>query len=488
MLRKSKKQKSGVALAAMLFAVCVSITGCGGEYAGVNQAVSEQAVSGSAVREESDAKENIKTEKKEIKYRYATDTNFYYTDYGNGIRYIIQKRRDGTHEKEIVIETDGTLWLEYVDEGMLYYQIETEDMDAAILYCIPIEKDAQGYDIVKKSEQKELLKEKSIECTCWDSHYVLYQTDDEEGERKIVKYDLQKGKECSRQKIAGMEEYGVEGLFRLSDCYVAFSGLEDAYVQEIDGEKWKKCEGHSGDCLSFGAVQTENYLFYMVRGELSLEYRYISKCDGKKTESFVTKKQIRQAVMDAKGIEAADKLDDFGMRDIYASGDRLYIQVGLNWEDGSVFRMEYLIFSIGEEERQIRYEKELTECMQSQVKSRTGVWRDEKTIFKDAVIVNDAQCAYIMNGTAYLSLYDYENDKGRMGCYELQTGQFRWVSDKEVSCGELRYAGLYDNEVGGDIDEICSVFEKGMENNYYIGTWGYPSEDKEVVGDFHETK
>lgn len=113
-----------------------------------------------------------------------------------------------------------------------------------------------------------------------------------------------------------------------------------------------------------------------------------------------------------------------------------------------------------------------------------GIWGESrKKVLKESVVVNDAQCIAIMNGSAYLSLYDYEKDRGRMGCYELQTGQFRWVSEEEASHGELRYSGMYD----GPEEEIKSVFEKERDNQY-IGPWGVPSDDTEVTGDFYETK
>lgn len=126
--------------------------------------------------------------------------------------------------------------------------------------------------------------------------------------------------------------------------------------------------------------------------------------------------------------------------------------------------------------------------MQSKVRPQTGRWRlwddsEDKLgkIFKEKAEWNDAQCVAMLNGCAYLCLYDYENDKGRMGCYELQSGAFRWVDKVEVEFGELGCEGIYYDQ---DL-ELYSVFRKGKQN-LCTGIWVTPGGREDVT--FEEDK
>lgn len=507
--KEKKKMSASPVFICLLFAVCMGIAGCGGNVTkgdiatrgGMNAgkdgtanraasggAVSGSTVSGGAVRGEQ--------EEKKTKYRYATDTNYYYQKMNGENFCIMQERRDGHQEKMVFereVEDGDFCWLEYVAEHALYYSCWSEKKEST-LYRIPLKKDVGGQETAELSRQEELAAEKFdtvhgyTDYLCWDSRYVIYMTYQKDEGRELVKYDLQEKKECSREPfeklgLGGTGEMSV-GVFRLRDSYVLLADKGAVCVMEADGTEWSECEPYKTIGMTY-CTQTQHNVFYtptIISG--SIEEKLVWKCDGRKTECLVTAEQLEQAVKEAKKMGETDKLDDFGVNGLYMSGDRLYLECGLNWKADNVYRMEYLMFSMGEEDSKLRYEKELTECMQSHVKTRTGIWGESrKKVLKESVVVNDAQCIAIMNGSVYLSLYDYEKDRGRMGCYELQSGQFRWVSEEEASHGELRYSGMYD----GPEQEIKSVFEKEWDNQY-IGPWGMPSEDTEVTGDFYETE
>ena len=67
-----------------------------------------------------------------------------------------------------------------------------------------------------------------------------------------------------------------------------------------------------------------------------------------------------------------------------------------------------------------------------------------------------------------------------MGCYELRTGEFHWVTEEEADYGGLARDGVYDKK------ELYDVFEE-EKDNYHVGFWIEPS-DEEIEGDFYETK
>lgn len=478
-------------LFSLLFAVCAGICGCGGagETGNVSSvigtAVTAASVSGGAVS--AGAVNGLKK-----KYRYATDTNVYYES-----RTIMQARRDGTHKKEIFDEPGaepGDYRLAAVDEGGLYVIVAEEkhgDTQKDVLYRVPLEKDGQGYDVVNVSEKEELIRDSYIYLTCWDSRYLVYQYD-----TGIATYDLQERKYLSRQEDAELIEDADEedsgwDIFRLSDCFVAVNEEGDIYVQDRASGSWRSCRDKQWIRRADGqVVQAGNRIFYEAEQEedvADLDDWSVFTCDGKTSNCFITMEQIRQAVEKAVGKGAADWLE----RDcvsLFGCEDRLYLQIELNWDDGPINRSAYFLFSQGENERELHYEEELTECMQSKVRPQTGRWRlwddsEDKLgkIFKEKAEWNDAQCVAMLNGCAYLCLYDYENDKGRMGCYELQSGAFRWVDKVEAEFGELGCEGIYYDQ---DL-ELYSVFQKGKQN-LCTGIWVTPGGREDVT--FEEDK
>lgn len=492
------------------------LTGCGGNAiqgnrnAGTERAASEGAVSGSAVSgsavsesavsggtiqgedaENQKAPEERGSEKADDKkYRYSTDTNLYYTDWDETSHepVIVQVRLDGTHKKKIAGAYDyydgADVFLVYVDENGLYYNIiDDNNMGGEELYYVPIEKDAQGYDVVKRSGEEVLSKEDDI-CTVYaDSQYMLYDTCEE-----IVKIDMRKKKIHSRQKIADLAEdsdFGWE-FFRLSDCFVAIAEEGGIYVQKTEGSEWRRISDKRWMDEEDRIVQTGDCLFCGSYRDYDAYTWTVLKCDGEGTEPFITLEQVGKAVGKVRGAKAAAGVNSESVTELFGDAGRLYVQVGLIWEEAGVTRAEYLLFSRGERESELRYEKKLTESMQSKVKNRHGRWGIQssendklETVYTENAVMNDARCVCMMDGKAYLSLYDYENDKGRLGCYELQSGAFQWISKKEAKFGVLGRAGEFDEGA-----MLRAAFGK---ENFFTGVWTLP-DDWEEVADFYEKK
>lgn len=468
-------------LACLLFASCLVISGCGGEYTGENRAASSgerqklsasgETVSGSAVQDVSAIDEK--------KLRYSTDTNSYYEnmddDYISG---IMQIRLDGTHKKKILNapDEDYDCHLQYVDANWLYYDLL--GTDGCVLYRVPMAKDAQGYDEVRVSGTEELFRDDHIRAACWSSRDMIY----ENGRGKIVRYDLQNKRRSGEWNFSefGVGEETEFDFARLKDSIIAYAQPEGIYALSGDAVSWRKCsERRTG--YAHNIVQTENSVF---SAEDTLTQRddekniHIWKCDGKSAQSFITGDQVKQAVRGARGIEE-DVIESLELTGIYANDDRLYVQMELCWDEGDMLRVEYLLFSQGENETELRYETELVAAMQSLVKYRTGRWEvwdpDTRTLEKvrrERVIVNDAKCIAMAGGKAYLSLYDHEKDAGRLGCYSLDTGQCELITKEEAQRCGLEYQ-TEDME-----DPLLSVFDKEREGNPFTDIEGVPVQDK----------
>ncbi len=478
---------------------CVGLlAGCGGQYAGraegdtvsgpavSGDAIQEKTVSGPAVKNGKDKVSDKNTEQDMSSHRFCTDTNLYYVDYDE--EKIMQARPDGTHHKCIKkwpAKKDEELWLEivYVDENWLYYNVMIDDMDGSeITYRVPVEKDAQGYDVVKFSKEEELVKADLIFPVYADSDYYFYKKQSFVGNKQIiedVKYDL-------KQKRTVMEsEAEMVHIFRIKDYYVNVSS--EIYIQDMDSDQWEKVSDYVDDPEApVDATFTYNdkaffYIQYAIK-EVDDRSCQIKRHDGKQETDFVTWEQLNYAVKEAAGEE---KLDVCMPDELFWQEERLYIQMQTGWMEDGTYHMGYMIFSQGENEdgsgSGLRYEKELTECMKSYVKEWSGKWRDSTEVDVKNMVVNNAKCIAMLEGKAYLSLFDHEKDKGRLGCYDLDTGKLKWIDKQDAAFYKLAYDCGNPYYFGGVFDEYG--------DNEFVDDWKWnPSKDEYEDGTFVEDK
>ncbi len=470
-------------------AVCVSLlTGCGGEYAGITEgdivsgsAVSGEAVSGDAIREKTVSGPVVKEDKDDgsregntdmSSHCFCTDTNLYYVNEDED--QIMQARVDGTHRKCIWGNKKELDMVELlcVDKNWLYYDVTFDYYKKEITYRAPVGKDEKGYDTVRFSESEELVKTGLLTPIYADGDYYFYIHQDTE---KFIKYDLKRMK-----KVSEVMEDGLGGeIFRASDYYFYLYDGE-LYVQKTDSSQWEKVSDVIVDDHVVAPVVSsgEELLYARYVTNKNDELRFdIRRHDGKQERQFVTWEQLSQA---AERVAGAKKMDIFMPDAIFWQEGRLYIQLQTGWMDGDIYHMEYMMFSRGVDDSGLCYEKELTEYMKSHVREQNGKWTDEEeneTVYVEHMTVNDAQCIAIVDGKAYLSLYDYGRDKGRLGRYDLKSGKFEWIS-KEDSAFYL--LGFDQN-----MDYFRPVF--GRYNNEFRDEWYWPpSKDKAYEGYFVE--
>ncbi len=482
------------------------LIGCGGEFAGISgdgavsggaisggavsgEAVSGQAVSGPAVE---DGKQQEAERTGMSSHQFCTDTNLYYNSKGA----LMQARLDGTH-KVCIAETedkDKTIFLIHVGDGCLYYGSWTEWHQYGVVYRVPIEKGADGYDTVRVSEKDAILKEQKLYVFYADEHYLFYGGEEED---TIIKYDLQR----QTKGITDLAWQSDTYISRIKEGYLAFLEGEAVYVQERDSLQWVKVPDASVECyLNADEHTTHNskavfFPEYLSKKDNCTDF-CIKRCDRKRLTDFVTWRQLIQTVKTARN---ADRIDICHVRWMFWENGRLYIQLQVGWWEKEVYHMEYVILSQKEKKdgagAGLCYEKKLTESMQSHVKTRKGMWIDladgEETedlrsggyAMLDYMTVNDAQCIAMVNGRAYLSCYNYEKEEGRLACYDLDTAKFQWVGREDALFYELGYDGNIR-----DFEVVYNTRYQDEEEdiNKYTGFSWDPSVDECGAGGFYE--
>lgn len=435
------KRNMSVLLSIVLFVSC--LTGCGGEHgtpshgntegiSGAAVSVSGQAVSGSAVTVD---KEDCSTS--EETFCYHTDTNLYLEK----MEGVAQFRLDGTHKKRIKIQDFDELIC--IAENYMYYKTIQEDEERNVISCqicrAPIEKDGEGYDIINL-EQTEVLVSDCMEI--WgiyaDSQYIFYQRGDT---GVLGKYDVENHRELSVDHVPIQEQGDYVELMRCGDRMIATSG-KGVFIHDMDGTEWKKISD-TDPYLKIRSWNDEAFFYY--------DYDDIRKCEYVNQEArvFISGKQLRQAVRKAEGLDPeVDTIDVCYVTDLFCQGERLYLQVQLNFKRGDVYHMKYLLFSQGREETELCYEKALTECMRSYGKNKKGKWKNwERTekeprvwVAEENVLWNAAKCYRMIYGKAFYCIFDKKKEKWRVGCCELSTGTFRWLTKEDKEYYEPCYA------------------------------------------------
>ncbi len=444
-----------------------AMSGCGGEYAGFSDrgAVSGSAVSGGAVSGQavSEDKETSIENKKD--WRFCTDTNLYY-GYENEDEdvFLVQMRLDGSEKKKFEIKDFSEL-LAVEEDAVIYLQTEWDEKEECGIdsICkIPIEKDVAGYDVVR-TDRKEIIcgnddddREYMIYSVCADPQYILYSRGG-----VIRKYDRK-----SRQMVSNIcIKDGTLSVRRCGEYFVLHDSWDthrELYFQKREDTDWTKF-GKVKIGLDEEVVFGEEMLFYEGYSE-EIEGSVVYRFDLKRAEEvpFITEGQIKNACAGQAGL---NEIKACNISDLWYEAGRLYVQTEVSWMQNGVYHMAFYLFSQTPGETALHFEKEVTECMHSQGTVREGKWItgpdyhwEKERVAVEHAAINDAQCYRIINGKAYLSIYDYKKKKGQAGCYDLGTGEFRWLTKKdkayyepwyETAGGFWDYGNDYSTEVFG---------------------------------------
>lgn len=502
MRRKSKRIGKYIFL---LLLCCVMLAGCQGDNStdsGNKKAgISAQAVSGQPVEAD------IINEVCPHQMCHHTDTNLYRE--APGIKYdIVQTKLDGTGKKKYRIKNfRGFLGIR---NRYLYYEAYEsyeDDYLPAYICRIPIEKDAAGEDVLKVEQSEELITEyDSIWGAYVGERYLWYQCENTTG--RIAKYDLQEKRFRSVAEVFPNEEDAEVEFIRCGNRLLAFASLEDkpteVYAQELEEDTWTKI----GNCTRLFYDEQRDYgedaVFYAtywddehLPGDMPGNIRMIDLTEGE-NRIFIRKKELRKAVIQAGELDIPnDQLDVCMITSLFYQEERLYVQVHLGFRRDDVYHIRYLLFSQGRDENDssLRYEKELTEILTTYGIVQKGKWvesmyvsgfdwREDEVIEKN-VQRNVAKCYRMIHGKAFLWFPDKKKKKGRVGCYELASGKFRWLTKKDEEYYEPCQDALHDNSI--DSFWMDSMYQPGKSSDITQENCG-PGGRTHKRGGFHEKK
>ena len=227
------------------------LSGCGGEMdtASVRE---EQSVSGAAV-----SGQPVEM-KKEISHRYATDTNLYFL----GDDFVLQTRLDGTNRKEIKVKyITGLLG---INGGYLYYVTEKNGdeeymLDSYEIYRIPIEKDGDGWDILKGDRAELVVSDEggAIDDVCgMNSRYIIYERMESE---QLVRYDIW----TEEKTLLNMDDLRREGAwsYGVSESDLLACTWGGLFIYNMDRDVWEKVSDSSETYQSETVAYNENAFF-----------------------------------------------------------------------------------------------------------------------------------------------------------------------------------------------------------------------------------
>lgn len=490
MKRKNRERIRGLLLSAVLLAAGGSIAGCGGEFSADRRAVSEGAVSGSPV----DKKEDEKTEENAIgtserMSRFATDTNLYYCQENEDFdrTEYFQAALDGTGRTQLFTQEDGCCGLIGIAGGALYY---LGDREGKLAICrAPIHKDAQGMDVLDKEAEEQLVSEGAQDVLYLDEEYLFYRGT---ADGELIKWDIRENKRAGASLDRQLDDEEEIQIVRLEGGYYALCEESGIFMQKPDGVTWNQISRNRVATIpmdySLMVAQSERTLYYVPYDDDGWP-KDVMKTEGENTSCIVPSRQLNKAVKKALGLPVTNELDEdspvwsYGVTHLFCQDGRLYVQVEVYYDRDAKGSgaTKYLLFYLDEGGKELRAEEELAKYMNASGQERSGRWIDESERdewFNADEWGNFAHCICMRPGRAYLNLYDYEKDKGRLGCYEFRTGRFFWIRKGDAAFWELyredggrtEYENVYEKEPWNEYMEFeySPVKEEDEDGSYYI--------------------
>lgn len=463
---KMKRKISTLLCAGVIISL---LTGCGGEYAGVTEkeSASGAAVSGTAINEETVSGSAVKgTERKEKNREnwYCSETNFYYakTDYfcaRSEIPFIMEwNKEDGTKQK---IECKDLSNLCYVDDKWVYYTVygksfEGNDFPSDDLYRAPIE---QNHLNIKKAEKlfTERVGITTDEIYC-DGRYVAYISE----EMKYKKYDLKEkcfiGDLDKGDKYYGSDILGVAG----GNIYIRLGEEGGLYVQKLDSEKVTKITGENVWGSAFAITESDIYYSEEYAMPFSI-MRYHLK-DGSKQEA-VKEEQVETLLAQLDLAQTGDSYLRYEPDWMFVSGDRLYIQFEVEWEktDEMTCQKEVITWQNLGEDGELHYARELTECLEKQNAAEVI---DQDSGLLGRQCLSRGYCIDMTDEKCYMYLYNPEEDKNVLACYNFNKGEFSYVDEEDMDWYLPYYAASFVSMEKFMSEAMFSPLENGKGSEW----------------------
>ncbi len=423
---------------------------------------------------------------------------------------LVQYDRKGKKIKEYIFADDTVAyehqdyeWI-YANDDSIVYSIYDERGNGTItFYELPIKKGKDGNDIIRPEQSVELFsaEEKGMEdfeneFTYADSDYIIAISDAghyfryERKTKKIVRekpfQDYLKDRDDLCELLYGA--IGTDGIFcsvysdyDVKDGYrhnrLIFHDLRTMEFKEIfDGKEDAEFDiiASYGDEILFEADDMVESVYRYHRGDKKVSVAV--------TDSKICRLMKDQRIGDKKLSDITVKVSAYDYW-IGTFGGRQYMSAILMCAEDKTLTTCRVIISIGYEEGDIKYEKEITEHMWD-----AGVWKYVKGSFDDTTIVsqyftgekfrkvrtNDTDCLTMKQGRI-LIVKDTKKGTYDSEVYEIATGK-----SKKVEKEDLReFYPMYEKWTTSDSYFTSPQGEKSK--NVFVYVYLNEEEEQKVV-------
>ena len=460
------------------------LSGCGAGSAGdvareVSNVASGSAVSGSAVSGNAVSGAAVSDSEKPdgmAPDSGSTDFDKKYPDFVGDVETVLRTENYGyqcSHDKKgeilqvrladshtTTVNWDRSKDIKYIYDvlavrgGYLYCMTE-DDKENGCVYRIPIEENEKGEETLLTERAEELINGKKDDCfvdieTVYiGDRYLICPKEGSSG--KLLRLDLKKG---NKTTLSGPKKWSYDAMDQLLNCgdyFVVKIDDEEVYAAHVEKGKWTKISDGimSEEEIQIGAEawNPEGYYYAGTSEELELTssvtpgvevHRY--DFQSQKNSLWISEQQLREAVKEVKRSEYdPDALDVCAVTRLYTQSDRVYVEVQSNWKKGEEYHVTNQVFSRGVSEKELRYEKALTECMKENSSIRRGSFVAEEYsaaaqvgIRQDHVVMESVKLYAMIDGKAYMVCYDGETGEEKRAEYTLATGEFHWITDENM--------------------------------------------------------
>ncbi|MCM1244322.1 MAG: hypothetical protein NC293_01605 [Roseburia sp.] len=424
--------------------LAVSLTGCGGEYVGTPEgnAVSDSVVSGSAVKDEG-TKDLLSGN-----YTYCNDQYVYYTD----VDALIGRRLDTGEETAVKIENIEDVC--YADNDWVYYTKRSrEDEFWEEAWRIPLKKDGEWR--LDESAKECILQEKEgfddPQGALCDGSYIVYITGETYQYRQ---YNIEKKAYDKCKALENRDDYS-------GSVFILCNGA--VFIDYVDlGLVCKRLDHDAVENLTLGEQEevwgyvtaTDTEIFFgsnsLLDGEPYREgsgiwrYTYLGTAEGE-LHKIIERSDI-ETVLKEEGLLSCPvskkHKHTFMEEGMFVSGNRLYLQIFIYSEDKEGSKEEkcrnMVVLSRENrlDQKDLRYEKQLSACLENVdggQKAVTKFMPGSGVAFYEEEVYYQSRGLLVtmLENKCLMYVEDPEKKKNRWACYDLSTGKFKYITEKD---------------------------------------------------------
>lgn len=255
-----------------------------------------------------------------------------------------------------------------------------------------------------------------------DERYILYVTD----RGDVVKYEIETGRKVRRRQEKENNFTWID-MVEGNDAIVA-SMYDGMWHWDLETDEWERI---SKEVYydSLHRVQVGSQLYY-AKGDKKDNCEEIRVYDvrTREKECAISHKQLKKACKELVK-EQKGTFEKYFVDRLFSMGDKIYIQVQVDWKTEKIYRMQYMIFSANiKGEMELQPEAGLMWCIRNNSDETATTYMKNQ----DMEIWDCGHCICIVDGKAIVVLNTMDERPCEVGCYNLKTGSFRRLTRRDA--------------------------------------------------------